>query len=228
MARSYRSFIAALARGISALADGPGQAFVGALHGFLADGIAAAASQAVRSPWMTLKDQPDDALAPIGSERNMPRYPGESTASYRARLHGAWRAYARAGDESSILTQLAAAGYAGAVIFDAWTTAIYPPLDCNGNRWWSRFIVFFPVGAPNVPGPPKTWDSFSWDDGTVYDMTGNSDAVATIRGIVAKWKPVRWRFSGLIFQLSGFAYDEGRKWDEPGLSWDGSNIIVGA
>ena len=82
----------------------------------MADSVATGAAEALRAPWLLESTSPGDALPLDGSEKRMPRYPGEPEASYRARLQGCWVAYADGGLESALLSQLAAAGYSGCSI----------------------------------------------------------------------------------------------------------------
>lgn len=74
--------------------------------GLQADALADAAELAIRSSWILDDACGDDALQRIGESRRLPRYPGESTASYRSRLYLAWTAYAAAGSQRAIETQL--------------------------------------------------------------------------------------------------------------------------
>jgi hypothetical protein len=198
-------------------------AFEGVILGLMADTIAEAMGAAVRMPWLLEPLSPPDVLPFIGSERRLPRYPGETEAQYRARLHGAWEAYEFAGDESSILGQLAKAGYPGAQIYDPWNMAFLP------LGYWSQFIVWFPIGTHPVTDAGAVWGSFNWGDGTVYGPGGLTVAIATtLRRIIKKWKPVEWICRGIMFQISGWAWGDGSTYGQGGLQWGGNVVVMGA
>jgi len=196
--------------------------FVGVVLGVMADTIAEGMGAAVRMPWLLEPLSPPDVLPFVGKERRLPRYPGESEDQYRVRMHGAWEAYQYAGDESSILGQLALAGLPGAVIYDPWNLAF--PI----SPYYSQFVVWFPLGTHPVTSPGQAWGSFSWGDGTRYGPTGLTPELAqTIRGIIKKWKPVEWICRGALFQVSGWAYGDGSLWGEAGLQWGGTVVVLG-
>jgi len=198
-------------------------AFVGIVFGLMADTVAEGMGAAVRMPWLLEPLSPPDVLPFIGNERRLPRYPGESIAQYRARLHGAWKAYEFAGDESSILGQLEAAGYPGAKIYDPWNMGILP------LGYWSQFVVWFPIGTHPVTSAGAVWGSFNYGDGTVYGPGGLTVAIATtLRGIIKKWKPVEWICRGIMFQISGWAWGDGSTFGQSGLQWGGTVVVMGA
>ena len=175
-------------------------AWFGVLCGLTGDLLAEGMSLALKLAWIDHEESPDDVLPLIGSERGMPRYPGESVTSYRARLQDAWNAYTFAGAEQTIVSQFEHAGYPGTEIqFDA---AADGP---NGEAapYWSQFWVYFPYtsGHP-VTGDGATWNSFNWGDGTLYGLSVTVGFYQLIHGIVRKWKPTRWICRGFIFELA--------------------------
>jgi hypothetical protein len=122
MAINYREFV----RRISPpwLRDFYGERFVGMVNGLMADLISEGASQAIKAHLLLSDTSPPDALPSIGDERNMPRYPSETDAQYRDRLHGAWDAWEFAGNEDGtgtggIIGQLNAFGLANVTILPA-------------------------------------------------------------------------------------------------------------
>lgn len=122
---------------------------------------------------------PIDALPLKGSDRNIERYPGESDASYMARVAGAWVAWPQAGTHNGLLGQLTAAGF---------TATIKEMRDWNwdGNTAnWSRFWVVI-TGT----GWARThWgDGRKWGEG-VWGCNAPLDQVHVLRRIVRKWKP---------------------------------------
>lgn len=173
-------------------------AWFGVLFGLTGNLIMQGLAYALRSTSLLDEQSPDDVLPLIGNERRMPRYPLETTAQYRARLHGAWEANSFAGADA-ILMQLEAAGVAGEFRY-------YARPGPNGEPfYWSQFWVFFPYGSHPITGPAVEVDSgWTVGDGTVIGATGGSAAFfATLRGIIRKWKPVQWIGRGFVFGLGG-------------------------
>lgn len=198
-----------------------GQRFVGA-HAILADLITHAAYEALQAPWLATSTSPNDALPFVGTERRLPRYPAETPAQYRTRLLDAWEAYDLGGWDGTIVAQLANAGWPGARVY-------YPGIaDFDPSGYWSHFFVFFPVGTHTVTGSAQ-WGSFNWGDGTNYGPIGiTPEQLATIRGIIQKWKPVDWICRKIVFEISGWSYGTGHTWGEGGLVWGGQSVEVGA
>lgn len=89
-----------------------------------ADSIHDSADLAIRSGWVLDEACGDDALEKVGASRRLPRYPGETQESYRARVWSAWRAYAIAGASLAIETQIEAFGLLAAskaAAFESWS-----------------------------------------------------------------------------------------------------------
>lgn len=127
--RTYRDFIWSLLP--ASLRGEYGQRLMLGGLGLLADSVAEGATLAVRSSWLHDDACGDDALQRIGASRRMQRYPGETQASYRARLQGAWSAYAIAGAALAIETQMEAFGLVASSLLpnlDTWTrTGVVTP-----------------------------------------------------------------------------------------------------
>jgi hypothetical protein len=219
---NYRNYIARIAARV--LRGGPGERFAGAVA-LLFDWLSEGGRQAVRAFWIA--DRPGngpayDALGPAGQELSLPRYPGETWGQYHARLARAWDDWPLAGDETSILGQLAAAGFPGAVIY-------YPPDAPAYLTTWSQFAVFFARGLHPVTGPGAPWGSFKWGDGTTYGPTGiTAGQLQTIRSIIRKFKPAHWICPAIVFEVTGWTYGTSHKWGEPGLVYGGLTIQVPA
>lgn len=96
-----------------------------------------------RFPSVIGADGDDLALAYMGSERGLPRYPSETDAVYAERLRTAWGLRALDGTEAAIVTELTGLGFSGITVMEYkdWPTAPAPLLDANGDPWWSRFWV---------------------------------------------------------------------------------------
>jgi hypothetical protein len=195
--------------------------FVGVVLGLMADTIAEGMGAAVRMPWLLEPLSPPDILPFVGKERKLPRYPGESQDQYRVRMHGAWEAYQYGGDESAIIGQLAKAGWVGARIYDPWNFgfAVTP--------YYSQFVVWFPIGSHTVVSAGPAIGSFTVGDGTIIGPVGITPAqLATVRGIIRKWKPVEWICRWIHFQVSGWAIGDGHLVGEPGLLIGGTTVVV--
>lgn len=189
----------------------------GVLAGVVADTVAEGFSLALKMPWLLDPESPDDVLPLIGAERRLPRYPLETAAQYRSRLHDAWDAYQFGGTEYTIIRQFELAGYPGVRI--EFRPSEPGPFG-QPAPYWSQFWVVFPVGTHPVTVDGPTWDSFNWDDGTLWGPLGiTQEFAATIRGIVKKWKPVDWICRGFAFEFGGANWDE-FNWDD-GTVWGG-------
>lgn len=137
---------------------------------------------------------PVDGLQWIARERNMPRYPGDTDATWRARLELAWPLWQFGGTAQGILTALASAGFTNAAIFSANQSgppavAPWPPTGTSAN--WSRFAVYLDVQA--AADNPFSWASvdwgdFDWGDGTTWGSTATTGEIDLVRGIIALWK----------------------------------------
>jgi Phage tail protein (Tail_P2_I) len=221
---NYRDYIARLVRGIPTLngSYGPyGFRFVSILFGLGPDILAAGLSAVVRSPWTSLgKQQPDDALALLASERDLERYPKErswaddaktigvfGTESHRTRIRRAWQTYAYAGTALSLVEHLYSAGY-WAVIHEPGAQPASPYFELTDRSWPLQFAVIFSVPSESpITGGPKTWGSFGmggtadfkWGDGTMWGVQGDKNEIALIRSIVRKRKPVQWKCIWLVF-----------------------------
>lgn len=185
------------------------------VNGVSGDQYIQSAALTHRMGWLLDPESPDDTLALFAAERRMPKYPLESVTAYRARLHQAWEAYKYGGSAFAIESQFAAAGYPGVEV------RYFP--DRPGPHgepapYWSQFWVFMPFGSHPVQAEPHLWGSFNWGDGTLYGPIGLTiEFMQTIRGIVRKWKSVRWVCRGFIFGFpdaiwGGFEYGDGTVW----------------
>lgn len=101
---------------------------------------------------------PDDALDDLGRTFNLERAPGESNASFRAYLRGAWTIWASAGTEARLRAEL---------------RRIWP--DAEIHTWRALADGGNPGafgGDPSCFYVTATWASrfpISWDDGSTYD-----------------------------------------------------------
>lgn len=201
-----------------------GRRLVGTLH-LLFSELAEGHRQAVRAPWIGDTVGPAaDALGPAGQELSLPRYPLETDEQYETRLGRAWQDWPFAGDELTIIAQLAAAGWPGAQIYDPrhWPTA-------EPTGYWSQFWVFFPAGTHPVTSPGPLVGSFTVGDGTIIGPEGiTPEQIYTLRAIVRKWKPGDWVCRGFYFEISGWTVGDGSVVGEPGLVIGGEQAFIGA
>lgn len=211
MASEFIEFFAKKAKWLDAeLSEG----WTGVLYGLTSDLLSEGMSLAAKTGWILDPQSPDDTLPLFASERRLPRYPLETAPQHRARLHDAWQAYSAIG-EATIVRQLELAGYPGAQIeFRSW----FPGPLGEPAPYWSQFWVFFPIGTHPITAPGPNWGDFDWGDGTLFGPEGlTQEFVATISGIIKKWKPSRWICRGVVFELSEalwgeFDFDDGTVW----------------
>lgn len=196
---NYREFVATIVPRV--LRGRFGRAFAGTTA-FMFDALAASLKQAVRSAWVG--DTPGngpahDGLSASGSELSLPRYPRETWSQYHERLQRAWTDWPLAGDETSIVSQLAAAGWPGAEVqFEAdWPSLL---------TTWSQFVVFFPEGTHLVL-PAAEIGSFLIGDGTLIGPRNITlEDIATLRAIIRKFKPAHWVCRYVVFDCGGGDY----------------------
>jgi hypothetical protein len=157
-----------------------------------------------------------DALASLGTERQMERGLTESEATYRNRIHLAWDLWLTAGSHGSMLRVLRDMGYPNAAIVQQngmgstllGDVAQMVNLGTNpllgGIPWWtfdtndlmwSRFAVLFfppfPAGWTNIQTPPSP-----------SSLPSDSE-VDIIRRTIQKWKPAKATLVGISVMLDG-------------------------
>lgn len=176
-------------------------------YGLIGDIISALVIEASKVSNLYSETFPMDALRHVGTERAIPRYPGETNFSYLSRLRGAWQAYEWLGTPQSIELQLNYAGYDHVAVPDTsnW--------DWDGNTAdWARFWVVL-LGHPFV-----VWtygESHTWDGGQTWDSTATEADFAFLRAVVHKWKPAHVRCQSIII-----VFDEaGWEANQPDGTW---------
>jgi hypothetical protein len=147
---------------------------------------------------------PNDALALVGSERNIERYPAETDAEYKTRVKGAWESWQQAGT-MRIVSELAYLGFT-AEIKENWDW------DWDGDEGtnWSRFWVVITGHDFELTrwGDGRKWGEGVWGcDATV------EEANALLR-LVRKWKPGH-TFPITIIVLNEDVWDT----DQPDGTW---------
>jgi hypothetical protein len=227
-ALTYTSIIPGL---VPTVLQGPvGERLVGSFAA-LADGSAENGRHALRAPLvgdsLTGGIGPaTDALGLIGEELRLPRYPPEDDLQYHRRLNGAWASYQRAGDELELVSQLAASGFPGAVIYTAheWPAV---PGPAGEVPYWSQFWVVF--DGDNFPlfTPASRVGFFTVGDSTVVGLGGIAPGqVTALRGIVKKWKPAHWINRGIVFVFGGWLVGDGHTVGDSGLLVSGATGVI--
>lgn len=204
-----------------------GERFVGGLAALL-DQASENGRHALRSAWVgdNLIGGPGpayDALTPAGKELDLVQYPPETWPQYHSRLNDAWETYQRAGDENTIVEQLALLGFPGAVIYTAqdWPSV---PGPYGELPYWSQFWIVLDGDALGL-SPAALWGAFNWTDGTLYGIDGLTSAqVKSLRDIVKKWKPAHWICRAVMFKFGGWLWGDGSIWGEPGLVYGGGAV----
>lgn len=185
------------------------------------------------------KSAPADALGEIGADRALERYPGESAATYRARLAAAWTTWSFAGTEAGLVAQYAAAGLPKVVVVEAVDWTPEPP---DHNPDWSRFWIIFPAGGHpwdaektwgnGTWGEADEWGPGTWDDGTAWGAAGtwgttaSQGAVTLVRRIAKKWKPAHTTLVNITIVISGEVWGPFGTWDSG--TWGGETRTWGA
>lgn len=175
-------------------------------HGRAKDWTQDAVRQAVRAGLVAVA--PVDALGYDGNERNLPRYPGDTDETYRARLQRAWELWQQAGTRPGLLAVLDALGFANAAIHTA-----RDPIPPGESSWppdgdpsnWSRFWVFLDVSAGSNPfnWQRVPWGSRRWGDGWTWGSTATRAQISLVRSVIRLWKAAHELCAGIVVDLPG-------------------------
>jgi hypothetical protein len=183
-----------------------GERFFGLL-GLITDTASEGVKLALLSNWLLEPTSPDDILPKIGRERHLHRYPAETPAQHRTRLHQAWATWVNAGSHVNMITQFELAGWPGVMIFD--NAEIYEWESPHDTENISRFWVIMPPESHTFAADGIWSDPGTWTDGGLWDTSNATfEQIQTMRGIIRKFKPVDWRCAGIIAVLT---------WDNPTL-----------
>lgn len=197
-----------------------GERLVGGAVGLYADLLMEGAAQAVKAAWLRSNTSPDDALARIGDERNVPKVDGETPDQYRERLGNAWETWEEAGTPTYGDNVLEPWGFTPAGVF------IYSWHDGDedaASTHWSKFWVVAldgTVGAETVtiPFDQAIWATMplTWGSGTTW---GSSATETQVRGMCSQL----WHFKAghevpqelrLVYGYAG-----GAIWGAGGAAW---------
>lgn len=160
------------------------------------------------------------ALALIGEDSSLSRYPSETDSQYGDRLQRRWQTYDRAGGAARsdgsgnpILEDLVGLGFGDITIIEYrdWPAngaipnahnSPLPILDSLGNPWWSRFWVA--IGSYNGAAIPSgaVWGSGTWGVG-VWGFSLDPEALIGAVRSCLQWKPAHVLCEGLIILTDG-------------------------
>lgn len=189
--------------------------------GVMLDGVADSATNAVKC--RIVREAPSDALAYIGSERNLDRVPSESDAQYRARLEAAWDAWSYAGTDRAIVEQLELLGLTAVCVRNnQWTW------DANAGNvayYWARFWV---VLSGHGWTADDTWGLGTWGSSGLWGFasTVTTDSIAFARNVVRKWKSAHAQCVNIIAVMNGglWGYPVGDTWGSG--TWGGEAAYI--
>lgn len=143
-----------------------------------------------------LEEAPVSALAALGRERLLERYPPMSDATYREYLKAAWDTWPGGGTEAGILAALSVAlpgpGYA---LLDRAGIGGYPYPS------WVSFYIY--IGAPLPWDYWQYGNSHTWgESGLTWGSTMTSAELKFLRALIRKWKAGHSHLQGIILALS--------------------------
>lgn len=167
-----------------------------------------------------------DILEKIGGERQLPRGPIETVASYRARLIAAFETWVFAGTSLGLLRALHYQGYTAGTVYILIAQGEVNTLDTNLNlvktnqpsgfafipAFWNVFQIIFTAPFP------ASWSGVP---------PGNtSDEVNSIRKTVGIWKSAQAILQNMVVvQGLVWGFPVGQNWGGGGLTWGGTPVI---
>ena len=171
--------------------DGVGQHF---------DDLLEQAKDAVKARFpVTAAAIPDaTALARIGDDRRLRRYPGETDTQYGGRLQQVWTIKQKGGTGRAIITDLEGLGYSGISFIK---NADWGPSPPDGvTTWWSRFWCV-------IQGHPFTAPTYGsgllYGGATLYGIVGATAAdLDTIKRVIKDSKPAHSYCSHIVIAYS--------------------------
>lgn len=165
------------------------------------DALSDAAMVAVKASWLKSSVSPNDAVAYVGTESGLPRYPSDTDAGYRARVDARWVTWPTAGKRPTPTTggvceQLKSFGLTDVEMirnYD-WRTK-GPPGDADD---WSRFWIVL----KSTPWERRVIGGGTIGSGTI-GSTATVDEIRTIRRIVNDFRAGGDVCAGIFVVLSG-------------------------
>lgn len=183
-----------------------GVRLVEGLLGLTGDSMLQAALCAMKSNLLAEPESPYDAVLLVGNDRVMEAYPTDTTATHRARLLGAWEAWGRSGEETSLLDQVSRFGFPNSLLITAveWSGEV----EGSGNR---RIWVVLPQISSGSKG---------------------EEEVRGVYRLVNKFRAGEERLEDVIGVRSGRLWDfhpttgEAGTWNSPGVATWGESQAV--
>lgn len=237
---NYRSLVAGLTRGLKHARAQYGIRFYGTI-GLYADMVSEGARQAFIARLPGHPEQAEDALNQVGADRDLPRYRGETRASYTSRITSAWDRYAQYGTRQELIRAVS-----------EWMQIVYPPGTPIAlavyERGWANFVLAMfnpPYGAPlNYGGTaPRTYGSVGASygaPGVVYGFLGGVyygtglygisnvtlEDVTTLTRLVRKIKPSRSKAQIEIVPAGVKIYGPSSTYGSGGLYANGAIVYL--
>jgi len=150
---------------------------------------------------------PVDALALVGSERSIERYPDETDDEYKTRVKGAWESWEQAGT-MRLVSELLYLGFT-AVIKENFTSGWN--WDGDANNWSRIWTVITGHGWS-----PTAWGGSGrkWTNDQVWGCDATANEAATLLRLIRKWKPGHV-FPITIVVMSGGTPSPDGTWGDP-------------
>lgn len=151
-----------------------------------------------------VRTAPEDALRLLGEERGLRRYPGEPTATYRARVLAAWDYWRLAGTVPGVLATLEAAGYR-AVVLEHFS-------DPDPEHWAEFTVIVGPLQP--LPTDAHWGDGNTWGGGKAWGFQLPAVPLASLTDLVREVKPAHARLRRLIWSPRGRYWGGDAVWGE--------------
>jgi hypothetical protein len=188
------------------------------LDGLLADAKAAVKA---RMPLEAAGNADDEALAQLGDDSRLPRYPAETAEQYGARLQARWQTYDRAGAAPRasdgtgcpILDDLAGLGFGDITLmeYQDWPAWSGDPevhespdgwYDTAGAPWWSRFWIY--IGSyQGVSIPAGVLMGTGVMGAGIMGTALPSDVISSAVASGLTWKPAHVLWASIGWLLTG-------------------------
>lgn len=226
---SYRDYI--VQRLASGWLQGPKNRAWLRASGDLKDSLVDRAKVAVKARFFKLA--PADALQRGGAERQLERAPGDTNATFAARLVDAWDLWRFAGVAKGLLTALRDLGYSNAIV--SIVNGLAYTLDGAGELVRTQL----PAGSWACDATPAFWSKFvvvlpanPWGE----DPADDDPRIELLRRTVRRWKSAHSTCADIAVINAGRTWDwplttDGatpRTWDAQeaaGWTWQGNEVL---
>lgn len=168
------------------------------VYGAAADAALVAAKDSVKAA--NVVSAPVDALARLGADVALERYPDETDDAYRARILDAWSTWPWAGAETAVMRVVEQLGHTDATLYTAQEWGVP-----DAATRWARFWIVVPETGHGYASDGTWGDAGTWDDGGTWDSDASLEDVARTRRALRQFTNARAR--GLIrFTLTDTDY----------------------